>query len=269
MRMAITRDVSPSIDCCQLTHLAREAIDVGLARTQHRQYEACLAALGCQIQRLPPEPELPDAVFVEDTAVVLDELAIITRPGADSRRPETQAVAQALAPHRRLAYIEAPGTLDGGDVLRIGQTLWVGLSSRSNLAGIEQMRAWLAPLGYTVRGVPVDGCLHLKSAVTQVARNTLLINPAWVDAAAFGPMNLIEVDPAEPFAANALLMGESVVYPAGYPATRHRLEEEGIPVRLVDISELGKAEGGVTCCSLIFESAEREGGKPCIPQQIL
>jgi dimethylargininase len=256
MRIAITREVSLSIGRCELTHLAREAIDVELARVQHRQYEACLAALGCQIHRLPPEPELPDAVFVEDMALVLDELAIITRPGADSRRPETRSVAQALASYRRLAYIEAPGTLDGGDVLRIGQTLWVGLSGRSNPAGMEQMRAWLAPLGYSVRGVPVNGCLHLKSAVTQVARNTLLINPAWVDASAWGPMNLIEVDPSEPFAANALLVGESVVYPAAYPATRRRLEERGIPVRLVDVSELGKAEGGVTCCSVIFTSAD-------------
>jgi dimethylargininase len=255
MRIAVTREVSPSIGRCELTHLARQAIDVDLARVQHRQYETCLAALGCRICRLPPEPELPDAVFVEDTAVVLDELAIITRPGADSRRPETRSVAQALALYRRLVYIQAPDTLDGGDVLRIGRTLWVGLSGRSKPAGIEQMRAWLAPLGYSVRGVPVDGCLHLKSAVTQVARDTLLINSAWVDAGAWGPMNLIEVDPSEPFAANALLVGETVVYPAAYPATRRRLEEQGIPVRLVDVSELGKAEGGVTCCSVIFKRA--------------
>jgi dimethylargininase len=255
MQIAITREVSPSIGQCELTHLAREAIDVDLARSQHRQYEAYLAALGCEIQRLPPEPELPDAVFVEDVAVVLDELAIIARPGAASRRPEARSVAEALAPYRRLAYIQAPGSLDGGDVLRIGRTLWVGLSGRSNRAGIEQMRALLVPLGYTVKDVAVDGCLHLKSAVTQVARDTLLINPAWVDASAFGPMNLIEVDRAEPFAANALLVGESVVYPTAYPATRRRLEEGGIPARVVDISELGKAEGGVTCCSLIFERA--------------
>jgi dimethylargininase len=255
MLMAITREVSPSIGQCELTHLAREAIDVELAQAQHRQYEACLAALGCQIQRLPPEPELPDAVFVEDVAVVLDELAIMTRPGAASRRPEARSVAEVLAPYRRLAYIQAPGSLDGGDVLRIGRTLWVGLSGRSNPAGVDQMRALLAPLGYTVTGVAVDGCLHLKSAVTQVARDTLLINPAWVDAGAFGPMNLIEVDPTEPFAANALLVGENVVYPAAYPATRRRLEERDIPVRPVDVSELGKAEGGVTCCSVIFRSA--------------
>jgi dimethylargininase len=262
MQIAITREVSPSIGQCELTHLAREAIDVDLAQAQHRQYEACLAALGCQIRRLPPEPELPDAVFVEDVAVVLDELAIMTRPGAASRRPEARSVAAALAPYRRLAYIQAPGSLDGGDVLRIGQTLWVGLSGRSNPAGMEQMHALLAPLGYTVRGVPVDGCLHLKSAVTQVARDTLLINPAWVDAGAFGPMNLIEVDPVEPFAANALLIGDTVIYPAAYPATRRRLEERGIPIRPVDVSELGKAEGGVTCCSVIFEIYNRSPACP-------
>ncbi len=253
--MAITREVSPSIGRCELTHLAREPIDVELARAQHRHYEECLATLGCRIRRLSPEPALPDAVFVEDAAIVLDELAIIARPGAASRQPETQSIAEALVPHRRLVFIEAPGTLDGGDVLHIGKTLFVGLTRRSNSAGVEQLRTSLAPLGYTVKGVPVDGCLHLKSGVTQVAENTLLVNPSWVDAGAFRPMNLIEVDTSEPFAANALWVGGTVVYPSAYPGTRARLEAQGISVMLVDVSELTKAEGGVTCCSLIFKLA--------------
>jgi dimethylargininase len=253
MRIAITRDVSPNIGRCELTHLAREAIDVGLARAQHGQYEACLAGLGYEIRRLPAEPELPDSVFVEDAALVLDELALVARPGVESRRPETQSIAEALKSYRRLVSIQAPGTLDGGDVLRVDQTLFVGLSGRSNPAGIEQMRATLARWDYTVTGVPMDGCLHLKSAVTQVAQNTLLINPAWVDPSAFGDVTLIEVDPAEPFAANALLIGQTVVYPSAYPGTRRRLEAQDIPLQVVDVSELGKAEGGVTCCSLIFD----------------
>lgn len=250
--VAITREVSPNIGRCQLTHLTREAIDVHVARAQHGQYQDCLAALGCEIHSLPAEPELPDSVFVEDTAVVLDELAVITRPGADSRKPETQSIAKALRPYRRLFHIESPGIIDGGDVLRIGKRLFVGLSRRSNQAGIDQMRAWLNPFGYTVEGVQVNGCLHLKSAVTQVAKDTLLINRTWVDAGAFGSMNLIDVDPSEPFGGNALLVGETVVYPSAYPGTRRRLEDHGISVRAVDVSELGKAEGGVTCCSLIF-----------------
>lgn len=252
MLIAVTREVSPSIGSCELTHLAREAIDVGVARAQHRQYEDCLAALGCEMHRLRAEPELPDSVFVEDTAVVFDELAMITRPGAESRRPETQSVAMALTPYRRLLYIESPGTIDGGDVLRIGKTLFVGLSHRSNQAGIEQMLALLEPFGYRVQEVRLNGCLHLKSAVTQVATDALLINPTWVEASVFAHMSTIDADPSEPYGGNALLVGETVVYPSAYPRTRGRLEDAGIPVRVVDVSELAKAEGGVTCCSLVF-----------------
>jgi dimethylargininase len=252
MRIAITRPVSASIGQCELTHLDRQPIDVTLARAQHGQYEQALVALGCRVERLPEEPELPDAVFVEDAAIVLDELAILTRPGAASRRPETRTVAPALEPHRRLVAIRAPGTLDGGDVLRVGKTLYVGLSGRSNRAAIDQMRALLAPLGYAVHGVRVDGCLHLKSAVTQVAADTVLVNRDWLDVSAFEDLHLVDVDPAEPTAANALRIGEAVIYAAAYPRTRVRLEARGIVVHTVDVSELAKAEGAVTCCSLIL-----------------
>ena len=255
MLIAITRGVSPAIGNCELTHLERIAIDVQLAQAQHQQYEACLAALGCEVHRLPVEPDLPDSVFVEDIAIVVDELALITRPGADSRKPETISIARALESYRRLFYIEAPGTVDGGDVLRIGKTLYVGLSSRSNPSAIEQMQNILQPYGYTVKGVQVNGCLHLKSAVTQVAEDTLLINPNWVDARTFRDWNFTEVDASEPYASNALLIGETVVYPASFPRTRQRLEAHGVSVMTVDVSELAKAEGAVTCCSLIFHHA--------------
>lgn len=250
--VAITRQVSPAFANCALTHLARQPIDVNLARAQHRQYEDCLVALGCELDRLPAEPDLPDSVFVEDTALVLDELAIITRPGADSRKPETASIEKALEPHRKLHTIQAPGTLDGGDILRVGKTIYVGLSSRSNPAAIEQMESILQPYGYTVKGVAMRGCLHLKSAVTQVAQDILLINRDWVDASTFGQMQLIKVDAAEPSAGNALLVGETIIYPASYPRTLKRLKERSIPVMTVDVSELAKAEGAVTCCSLIF-----------------
>lgn len=252
MLIAITREVSPSMARCELTHIERQPIDYALARDQHHQYEAALAALGCQIHRLPAEPELPDSVFIEDTAIVLDEAAIITRPGADSRKPETPSIARALAPHRCLYTIEAPGTVDGGDVLLLGKTLYVGLSSRSNPSAIEQMQAFLKPFGYSVMGVPVSGCLHLKSAVTPVADDTLLANRSWVDASAFGKMKVIEVVPSEPYAGNALLVGGSVIYPANFSRTRQRLEDCGFRLSIVDVSELQKAEGAVTCCSLIF-----------------
>jgi dimethylargininase len=255
MLIAITRGVSPAIGNCELTHLERMAIDVQLAQAQHQQYEECLAALGCEVHRLPVEPDLPDSVFVEDVAVVVDELALITRPGADSRKPETISIARALEPYRRLFYVEAPGAVDGGDVLRVGKTIFVGLSSRSNPSAIEQMRGILQPYGYSVKGVQVNGCLHLKSAVTQVAEDTLLINPDWVDARTFRESNLIEVDTLEPYASNALLISETVVCAASFPRTRQRLEAHGIPVKTVDVSELAKAEGAVTCCSLIFHHA--------------
>ena len=254
MLVAITRQVSPSIERCELTHLAREAIDVDVAREQHRQYENCLTGLGCEIHRLPLEPELPDSVFVEDTAIVLDELAIVTRPGVESRRRETPSVAKALQAYRKLCHIEPPGTLDGGDVLRVGKKMYIGLSGRSSRAGIEQLCGFVEPFGYTVEAVEMEGCLHLKSAVTQVGRNTLLVNRAWVDVGVFEGMELVDVAPTEPMGGNALLIGEAVVYPMAYSKTRERLEDRGIEVRAVDMSELAKAEGGVTCCSLILRS---------------
>jgi len=252
MRLAITRAVSPALARCELTHLSREPIDVGRAAAQHAEYERALEALGIEVGRLAADPGLPDSVFVEDTCVVVDELAIITRPGAESRRPETAAVAEAVARHRALRHIEPPGTLDGGDVLRIGRTLFVGRSLRTNDEGIEQLRRILDPLGYQVHAVALHGCLHLKSAVTQVGPRTILVNPAWIDMDAFAGYEQIEVDPAEPFAANALLVGDRVIHPAGYARTRARLESRGVGVVSVDVSELAKAEGGVTCCSLLL-----------------
>lgn len=256
--IAITREISPKIAECELTHLERQVIDIGNARLQYQQYEDALTASGCQVQRLPVESDLPDSVFVEDTAIVLDELAVITRPGAESRRPETEAIARVLQTYRKLACIQPPGTLDGGDVLRINKALYVGLSGRSNLAGVEQLRSILAPYGYSVRGVELHGCLHLKSAVTQVAEDTLLINPDWVDGQVFGEMKLIEVHPEEAFAANAVWIGDAVIHPAAFPRTRQRLVAAGIKVITVDASELAKAEGGVTCCSLIFRDFSKK-----------
>jgi len=238
---------------CQLTHLARAPIDVSRAAEQHLAYEKRLEALGCEVRSLPAEAELPDSVFVEDAAVVFDELAFLARPGAESRRAEVESIAEALAPYRKLARIEPPGTLDGGDVLQVGKRVFVGLSRRTNQAAIEQMRALLPVYGYSVESVPVERCLHLKSAVSQVAENTLLMNPAWVERSAFRGLELIEVDAEEPFAANALLVKGVVVYPAAYERTRQRLAARGLGVITVEVSELAKAEGGVTCCSLILK----------------
>jgi dimethylargininase len=247
--IAITRDVSPSVAECELTHMAREPISYERASAQHREYRALLASLGCTVISLPGDAAYPDCVFVEDTAVVLDELAVLTRPGAESRRGEVAAMAEALAPLRPLVRIEAPGTLDGGDVLVCDRTIFVGLSERTNAAGIEQLRQLAR--GYTVHAVPVRGCLHLKTAITQVAKDTLLVNRNCVDANAFAGWTLVDVDPSEPFGANAVLLGTTVIYPRDFPRTRAQLEALGLDVRTVDASELAKAEGGVTCCSVL------------------
>lgn len=252
MRYAITRQVSSAINQCELTHLARSPIDLTLARQQHHAYEAALESLGCQLIRLPEEPTLPDSVFVEDAALVLDEVALITRPGATSRRPETASIAAALAPYRKLIEIVAPATVDGGDVLRLGKAIYVGLSSRSNQEAVDQMAAALGEYGYAVQAIQVTDCLHLKSAVTQVAEDTLLVNPAWIDPSIFGQWKIIEIDPAEAYAANTVWIDDAVVYPNCYPRTQRKLEAQGIRVCTVDVGELIKAEGAVTCCSLIF-----------------
>jgi dimethylargininase len=254
MLIAITREVSRSIVNCELTHLARTPIDVKRARAQHEQYRAALSALGLEVVSLPEEPDLPDSVFVEDAAIVLDEVAVLTLPGAASRRPEVESVARALAPYRRLLRVESPGTLDGGDVLVAGKRIFVGLTLRSNAAAVEQLRSLLDPFGYIVAGVPVTDCLHLKSGVSQVAEDTLLINPAWVDKSYFEGFKFIEVDPSEPFAANALMVEGALIYPSAYQQTRKHLETVGRPIIPVEADELSKAEGGVTCCSLIFKT---------------
>jgi dimethylargininase len=254
MLLAITRHVSPSIERCELTHLEREPIDLELARSQHASYESCLAELGCSVRSLPAEPDLPDAVFVEDAAIVLDDLAIITRPGALSRRPETVSIEKALEPYRIIRRIESPATLDGGDVLRLDTMLYVGVSGRSDIAGIEQLRTHVAPFGYSVTAVPIRGCLHLKSAITQVGPETVLINRQWVDPGCFAGLQWIDVSPEEPRGANALFVDGPVVYPDDFPRTAQRLDRAGINVRPVGVSELAKAEGGVTCCSLLVRS---------------
>jgi dimethylargininase len=250
--LALTREVSPAIVHCELTHLARVPIDLGKAMEQHAAYERALEWLGCRVRRLPAGPDMPDSVFIEDVAVVLDEVAIITRPGAESRRIERPVVEAALAPLRPLAIIEAPGTIDGGDVLVSGRSIFIGLSSRTNAPAVDQVRAIVESHGYSVHTVRVTGCLHLKSAVTEAGKGLLLMNPAWAPAPAFAGFDIIDVDPTEPYAANVVRVGERLLYPTLFPRTRRRLEDRACNVTVVDVSELAKAEGAVTCCSLIL-----------------
>jgi dimethylargininase len=251
--IAITREVSAALGECELTHLARVAIDLNLARAQHRQYEQALRDAGYVVERLASTDQMPDSVFVEDIAVVFDELAIVTRPGAQSRRVETPAVADALARYRELHVIQAPGTVDGGDVLVAGKQVFVGLSTRTNDHAAVQIARIVQPHGYKVREVVVHECLHLKSAVTALSDDLLLINPSWIDREALDGFTLVEIDADEPAAANALRLDDRIVFPASCPRTAERLERRGLRVQRVDASEVAKAEGAVTCCSLILK----------------
>ena len=243
-RIALTREVPASITQCELTHCAREVIDVPRARIEHATYEGALADLGFTVQRLPATPELPDSVFVEDTAVVLDEVAVLTRPGALTRRPEVVTACEALSAFRPVRSLEAPATLDGGDVLVLDREIVVGLSARTNRAGVEQLAGFVEPFGYRVRGLPVTACLHLKSAVTRAGSGALVLNPAWVDPGAFPGWEIIAVDPAEPAAANVLFVEErnEALAADGFPRTVERLRQHGLVVRTVPAFELAKAE---------------------------
>ncbi len=250
--IALLREVSPSLAACELSFLKRAPIDVERARAQHAHYAAELAALGSSLEWLAPLPESADAVFVEDTAVVLPEVAVITRPGVASRRNEVESVAASLVSHRPLKRIVAPGTLEGGDVVHIGRNLYVGDSARSNAAGIEQLRAALAPFGYRVASVVMRDCLHLKSAVTFIPPDILLVNPAWADPKVFDARTVVEVDEAEAFAANTLTVSGVTLMSTAFPRTAQRLREAGVTTRALDVSELQKAEAALTCMSLML-----------------
>jgi dimethylargininase len=255
--IAVTRAVSATLADCELTHRPRDPINVSNAIAEHACYEEALRALGATVVRAAPEPALPDAVFVEDTALALDEVGVITRPGAPTRRREVESMATVLGGYKRLLRIEAPGTLDGGDVLRVRRKLYVGLSARTNDAGVSQLEMLLEKWDYEVIRVSIEGCLHLKSAVTQVAEDVLLTNPRFVRPECFAPLETIPVDATEADGANALWISGAgaVIYADHHPKTAERLERAGVRVVPVPSTELAKAEGGVTCCSVLFEAA--------------
>ena len=255
MLTAITRKVSSSLANCELSFIERKPIDMQKARAQHHAYEAVLEKLGAKVISLPEEPDLPDSMFVEDPAIVLDEVAVICPLGTETRRKEAPSLATALEPFRKLAYVKLPGMLEGGDVLRIGKKIFVGSTERSNPEGIRQLAVIAEHHGYDLTAVPVTGCLHLKSAVTYLGRNTLLGNRAWFQSKRLEGFEWVDVDPAEPHAGNALAIGESIVFPASFPKTRARIEAKGFHIESLDISELQKAEAGLTCSSLLFDSA--------------
>lgn len=254
MLTALTRAVSARLSDCELSFLDRKPIDVDGARAEHHQYEELLRQLGLEVIALPPLDHLPDAVFVEDAAVVVDEVAVLTRPGATSRRPEVDTVGQALARWRSVVSLDGAGTLDGGDVLRADRQFHVGLSRRTNAAGAAALGEALAPFGYRVIAVPVTGCLHLKTAASYLGHGRMLVHRPWFDANLLAGYQLIDVPAEEAWAANVLVLGTDVVMAAGFPRTRELLERLGLRTHEVAFAELLKAEAGVTCESIIFRT---------------
>jgi dimethylargininase len=258
MLAAIVKTPAPTlVDACELTFLDRAPIDFELALTQHAGYRNALERAGAYVHTLDASPDLPDSAFVEDTAIILDELAIITHPGAPSRQSEPGYVEPALARCRRLERIQAPGTLDGGDALRIGRALFVGVSTRTNAEGIRQLEQFARPLGYTVTPVSVLGSLHLKTACTALDATTILLNPSWIDPAPFKDFKRIPVAADEPFGANVLPIAGKLFVNQAFPRTfeliaRH-CQSTGVQFIPLDISEFGKAEAGLTCLSLLID----------------
>lgn len=252
MTIAITRKISPRFNECEITHIDRTPINIEIAERQHNEYIKALQALNCDVIELPAEKDLPDSVFVEDTAFILPEVAVITRPGADSRKPVIDSIMQALLPYKKILQVKDPATVDGGDVLVLGKNIYIGLSTRSNLQAVEQLNILLKDFGYQVLGIELTDCLHLKSAVTKVDDKTLLINPNWVDSTYFSGFDLIPIHASEDFAANCLPLNGQIIYPTSFPHTQKLLENKGYKIKNVNLDELAKAEGAVTCCSLIL-----------------
>jgi len=256
MLIAITHTISPKLDQCELSFREREPIDISLAIRQHAAYCEMLRGCGASVIELSANEEYPDSVFVEDNAVVVDEVAIICRMGTESRRGEETAIRVELAKYRKTVQLKAPATLEGGDVLRVGKTIFVGESARTNAAGIKALSEILSPFGYRVIPVRISGCLHLKSACTALDDSTIIANSRWFDAAPFRDYKILPIPGDEPEAANVLRINDVVCLSESFPKTARLVKESGYRVETIDISELLKAESGLTCSSIIFEYRE-------------
>ena len=250
--LALTHRPSSQLEEGQRTHVARTAIDFPRALQQHEAYCQMLRDSGADVRVLDVNHTQPDSVFIEDTAIVLDEVAVLASMGTDARRAEPAALEAELRRHREVRRIDLPASIEGGDVLRVGRTLLVGLSSRTNPAGVKALEEIARHHGYGVMPVPVRGCLHLKTACTALPDDSLLVNPAWIEMTALRGFELRPVPAAEPWAANVMLVGASVCLAAAHPQTAGLIRARGFEVRTVDISEFAKAEGGVTCLSLLL-----------------
>ena len=250
--LAITNLPSPNMQQGERTYVPESRVDFALALEQHAGYRDALRSCGADVITLEVNREMPDCVFVEDTAIVLDEIAILRSMGAPSRRGEPTAIEQELRRYRPIARVSLPATIDGGDVVRAGRSLYVGVSPRTNAAGIESLREIVGPYGYRVTAVPVHGCLHLKTACSALADGRLLVNREWIDVTPLPAGKLLDVPAPEPWAGDVLVIGERVILSDAFPGTARLLVDEGFATIPVSVSEFAKVEGGVTCMSLVF-----------------
>ena len=257
--LALTHAPSPRMADCVRTYALSQGsetvIDLGRVHAQHEAYRAALALAGAEVHVLDVNRDHPDAVFIEDTAVVLDEIAVITSMGAPSRVGEPAGIEPVLARYRSIVRIVSPAKLEGGDVLRVGKQLLVGVTARTNATGISALTSITRPYGYSVTPVPIEGCLHLKSACTALPDGSLLLNERWLapdahDALAGFEKVLVPHD--EPNAANVVIVGDDVIMSADCPRTAALVQQHAARVHRLDLSELAKADGSATCLSLIF-----------------
>lgn len=253
MQIALIHVVSPFIGRCELSFLDRQPINVNRAIKQHDDYCRLLRKHGLKVIELSVNQSYPDSTFIEDTAVVVDELAVMASMGAESRRGEVRNIEHILAKYRKIAHIRLPATLEGGDVLRVGRRMFVGISPRTNLTGAKSLQDILKPLGYEVIPVTLKDCLHLKSACTAIDDRTLLVNPHWLDLKPFADFRTVSVPKDEPWATNTLRINKTVVVHVGFKKTIELLQTLDFKVETLNISELLKAEAGLTCSSIIFE----------------
>jgi len=254
-KIALTRGISAAIDRCEVSFIDRAPIDVQKMKQQHRAYEDMLRSMGYEVVQIPADDSCPDCCFIEDTALVLDEIAVITYPGSEARRGEVPGVVPTIEKYRKTVRIEPPATLEGGDVLRIGRNLYVGLTQRTNAQGVESLRSLVKPYGYTVTGVPTPGALHMKSVCTAADDRTIVADPTRMDASVFKDYDVVEIPPDEWMGGDLLPINGTVCMIEGFPKLKTALEARGLEVRTQNMSEFLKAEAGLTCLSLLFEES--------------
>jgi len=252
MLTIVTHVVSPALQECELTFIESEPIKIEKAGEEHHHYCKMLEECGATVITLEENRALPDSVFVEDPIIVFDEVAVLSSMGAASRRKECTTLETFFRKYRDVKQISLPALIEGGDILKIGRRIYVGLSARTNNEGIKALRDIIEPLGYEVIPVRVSGCLHLKTGCTALDDNSILINPDWIETAPFQGFRIIETLPGEPFGANVLPIHDTICMNSAFPRTMEMVRSLGYQIRATDITEFVKAEAGLTCMSIPF-----------------